>query len=142
MMAHLLGHPWITALLLAKGGLGVGGRRHGASTGDVVTWMIVGVIAIGAISAGIWIATRIAHKRKHNSHATLFAGLCRVHGLDRNARRLLRQVISTHNLAQACRVFTEPQWLDPANARGPLQSQTKEMGSLRNHLFAEPKKAD
>jgi hypothetical protein len=141
MIGTLCSHPWVATALLAARGLGVGGRRQSASTEDIITWGVVGGVAIAAIAAAIWIGTRVAHQRKHNSHATLFAGLCRVHGLDRNARRLLRQVVATHNVAQPSRVFTEPQWLDPANARGPLQSQIQELKALRSHLFTEPKKS-
>lgn len=81
----------------------------------------------------IRVARRLAHHR-HNSHPGLFCGLCRLHRLDRNSRRLLRQVAQCYRLAQPARIFIEPQWLDPARLT-PLRARSAEIVALRNRLF-------
>lgn len=97
-------------------------------------------LALAAAAVGLVIlfglvrmARRFAH-RWHNSHPGLFCSLCRLHRLDRNSRRLLKQVAQCYRLAQPARIFIEPQWLDPARLT-PLRARSAEIVALRNRLF-------
>ena len=97
-------------------------------------WILAaaGIVPVGAL---LYLLHRLFHRWRYNSHPALFCGLCRLHGLDRGARRLLKQVVEHYRLAQPARLFTEPQWLDPARLRGPLQARAAELTALRERLF-------
>jgi len=97
-------------------------------------WILAaaGIVPVGVL---LYLLNRLVHRWRHNSHPALFSGLCRLHGLDLGARQLLKQVVQYHRLAQPARLFTEPQWLDPARLRGPLQARAAELTALRERLF-------
>jgi len=111
--------------------------RHKAATGQMLVWLLIAIGLITAVALAVFFGNQFVYRRRHNSHPGLFAALCRVHGLDGNTRRLLRQVARSHNLAQPARLLTEPQWLDPVNLRGSVQRRRAELTKLRNRLFAE-----
>ena len=88
--------------------------------------------------ASAWALSRLVNRlihRWHNSHPGLFCGLCRLHRLDRNSRRLLKQVTQFHRLAQPGRIFTEPQWLDPDRLGAAWRVRASELHALRARLF-------
>lgn len=121
--------PW---LLLAA-------RRSAAESkagGEVVVWLVVALVAITGVCGGLCLAHRWWERHRHQSHAALFKGLCDAQGLDAPARRLLAQVGRHHRLAQLARLFTEPQWLDPASLGGPLEARAAELSALRTRLFS------
>ena len=97
---------------------------------------------LASICGAIHVGKRFAH-HWHNSHSGLFCSLCRLHRLDRNSRRLLKQVVQYYRLTQPARIFTEPHWLDPARLGAPLRARAADIAALRNHLFdLEPAPAD
>ena len=123
--------------LLGAGNLGAATRRASRSNaGEALVWLAV----VGGMSAGMCLAIRVAsrlhHRRRCNSHGSLFQGLCRTHGLNHRARRLLKQLARHHRLAQPARLFIEPKWLDPASLQGALRRRAAEVAMLRNRLFA------
>lgn len=122
------------ALLFGVKGFG----RRDADTGEIAVYMALAVVVIALVCLAIFIGNKLAHRRRYNSHASLFAGLCRVHGLDRAACKLLRQVVSCRGLAQPARVFTEPQWLDPSDTPQALRGQTGQLAQLHQRLFLGP----
>ena len=104
--------------------------------------LLVAGAAIGVVSVVRVVANRIARHWRFNSHPALFYGLCKVHGLDSAARRLLKRVVRFHRLGQPGRMFVEPKWLDPAALGPSFQTQAAELERLRNRLFnVRPKAA-
>jgi hypothetical protein len=97
----------------------------------------VWILAAGIVPVGVllYLLNRLARRWRRNSHPALFSGLCRLHGLDLGARQLLKQVVQYYRLIQPARLFIEPQWLDPARLRGPLQARAAELTALRGRLF-------
>ena len=137
MISSMLGNILVSGpvLLAAKNFGAVGRRRSTVDTGQMFVWLLVAGGVIGAVCLGIYVASRAAHRRRHNSHASLFGGLCQTHQLNHGARNLLKKVAHQHGLSQPARVFTEPEWLDPAGLRGSLRSHAEEVAALRNRLF-------
>lgn len=99
-----------------------------------VMWGLVAVVGLGLIRGVAYVVDRLV-RRWRNSHSWLFCSLCRLHRLERGSRRLLRQVAQHYRLAQPGRLFTEPQWLDPARLTGALRSRSAEVESLARRLF-------
>jgi hypothetical protein len=123
--------------LLAAGNLGAASRRADrVGTGEALVWLAVAGGMIALVCLAIRLVSRWRYRRRHNSHRRLFQGLCRTHGLDRGARRLLRQVARHRQLKQPARLFTEPRWLNPADLPGALRRRAAEVAALRNRLFA------
>jgi len=125
----------IERVLFGARGYGTAGRNRAIGTGEVVVYLLIAGVVIAAVCALLYLVNRMQHRKRYNSHSTLFAGLCRVHGLGRGDRALLKQVASQHQLAQPARVFTEPKWLDPAGLRGSLSRQASKVENLRKRLF-------
>jgi hypothetical protein len=100
----------------------------------VVIWFGGAIGAVVLVFGLLHLVNRMTH-RWHNSHPGLFSSLCRLHQLDRNARRLLRQVAQHHRLAQPGRLFIEPQWLDPLRLGPSLRARSPEIIALRGRLF-------
>lgn len=125
--ANCFSHP---AAPLAAGNYG----RRGS--GEMVAYLAVAVVAIAVVCLAAYLASRVAHRRRFNSHGTLFTGLCKVHALDRSARRLLIEVARYRRLSQRSRLFTDPRWLDPATLRGPIRRKAADVDVLRRRLFA------
>ncbi len=123
--------------LWAAGNLGAASRRvDRTDTTEALIWLAVAVGIITVVCLVIRVATVMQRRRRYNSHASLFSGLCRTHGLDRAARGLLKQVARQHKLAHPARLFTEPKWLNPSELQGPLRRRAPEVAVLRNRLFA------
>jgi len=116
--------------------------RGGAGTGSVVLWLVIAAVVIAAIIGGLFVAVKINHQNRFNSHSGLFKGLCRVHGLDRSSCRLLRQVVQCRGLTQPARVFVEPRLLDTSKLPAPLQPRAEELAALRAKLFNVPNEKD
>ena len=118
------------------------GPTQRADTRQMLVWLLVAGTVIGVVSVVIMVANRIARHWRYNSHPALFYGLCKVHGLDSAARRLLKRVVRFHRLGHPGRLFVEPKWLDPANLGPSFQTQAAELERLRNRLFnVRPKAA-
>jgi hypothetical protein len=125
------------ATLLGAGNLGRASRPENRAGGsEALFWMLVAGGAIAVVCVAIRVASRMQHRRRYNSHASLFRALCRLHGLDRRARRLLRQVARRRKLPHPARLFTEPHWLDPSGLPRGLRRRAAEIAFLRNRLFA------
>ena len=122
--------------LLGAGNLGAASRRAGrVDTGEALIYLVIAGGLIAAVCVAIAVATRIHRQRRRKSHAALFRGLCQLHGLDRRARRLLKQLARHYQLAQPARLFCEPKWLDPTGLRSGLRQRASEVTALRNRLF-------
>ncbi len=108
--------------------------------------MLVGLLVAGAViavaSAAVVVFNRLARHWRYQSHLALFYGLCKVHGLDASARRLLNRVARCHRLQHAGRLFIEPKWLDPANLAASFQPQAADLEGLRKRLFRVRSKGD
>jgi len=111
------------------------GLAQRADTRQMLVWLLGAGAAIGTVSVVLVVANRVARRWRFNSHPALFYGLCKVHGLDSAARRLLKRVVRFHRLGQPGRLFVEPKWLDPANLGPSFQPQAPELERLRNRLF-------
>lgn len=117
-------------------------RASRADAGEVLVWLLIAVGAIAAVCVLLYAVNRMVHRWRYNSHPALFYGLCKVHGLDGNARNLLKQVARLHNLRWPGRLFIDPKWLDPANQGGSLRARAAELAALRERLFRHAKTAD
>ena len=133
----------LTAILLAggsllgSGNLGAASRRTGRANGaEALIWLLLVVGIIAVVCVAIRFVSRLQRRRSRYSHGALFQGLCRAHGLDRGARRLLKQIARHHRLSQPARLFTEPKWLAPANLGGSLHRRLPQVTALRTRLFA------
>jgi hypothetical protein len=131
--ALLLGHhPWASALV------GVLFRRTGGPGGEtVLLWLAAAAAVIAALSSLCYFANWLVQRRRHYSHARLFAQLCRLHGLDRSRGRLLRRLAGQYRLSQPARLFVDPRWLDGA-AMAALPGRRAELIPLRERLFGQP----
>ncbi len=109
-------------------------------TGEAVFWLAIFATIIGVICGISYAATQLANKWRYNSHPSLFSSLCRLHDIDHNTRAMLKQVIRHHGLTQPARLFTEPEWLDPAKLGKPFEAKAKRLQALRMRLFAIEKK--
>ena len=125
--ANLLSHP---AALLAAESYGRSG------SGEMIAYLGVAVVAIAVVCLVAYLASRVVHQRRFNNHGTLFSGLCRMHALDRSARKLLVEVAQHRRLSQRARLFTDPRWLDPATLRGPIRRKAADVDALRRRLFS------
>lgn len=118
------------------------GPAQRADTRHMLVCLLVVGAAIGVVSVVLVVANHFARRWRFSSHSALFCGLCRVHGLDSAARRLLKRVVRFHRLGQPGRLFVEPKWLDPAKLGPSFQTQAAELERLRNRLFnVRPKAA-
>ena len=117
------------------------GPARRADARQMFVWLLVVGTAIGLVSVVLVVANRIARRWRFNSHPALFYGLCKVHGLDSAARRLLKRVVRFHRLGQPGRLFVEPKWLDPAKLGPSFQTQAADLERLRNRLFKVRPKA-
>jgi hypothetical protein len=117
--------------------VGAASRYRGprADAGEMFVWLLIAVGVIAVVCVVLYALNRMIHRWRYNSHPALFYGLCKVHGLDGNARRLLKQVARFHNLARPTRLFIDPKWLDPANLGGSFRARTGELWALRQRLF-------
>jgi hypothetical protein len=113
-------------------------RTPAESSGGVSATLIGLAVAAGTILALVTLASlgcRWFHQWHHNSPAGLFYGLCRLHGLPRSGRQLLKQVALAQGLAVPARVFTEPQWLERGAALGVFAARAAELAALRDRFF-------
>lgn len=124
-------------LLAARELADFGRRRESVEIGQVVGYLMVAAVLVALVCLSIYAATRFAHWRRYHSHGALFGALCRLHGLDHSARRLLRRVARHHRLRHPARVFTEPNWLDPAALPASFRPDARRLLVLRNWLFRQ-----
>jgi hypothetical protein len=91
-----------------------------------------------ALVAAAW----IVHKRRLASRGlspyAIFLGLCRVHGLDKATRKLLRRFARRIKCLQPARLFVDPALLERAAAAGIPAKDVERLQSLSEELFAEP----
>lgn len=109
-------------------------RPRGASSETMLLCMALAVATITTVCALSYATHRLVQRRRGNSHSLLFAELCRIHGLDRASRRLLKWVARQRRLTQPARLFVDPQWLDPAR----VGSRRAELAAMRARLFCSP----
>lgn len=100
------------------------------------------VLVAFALAAAAWIACKRHLSARGLSHAAIFAGLCRVHGLDKATRRLLRRFVRRIKCLQPARVFVDPALLENAAAAGLPARETERLQLLGEELFAEPRGFD
>ena len=110
-------------------------------TGEIIFWLFIFGVSIGIICSISYAATQFANHWKYNSHPSLFYSLCRVHDIDRGNRSLLKQVIRHHGITQPARIFTEPQWLDPAKLGKSFEAKAQQLLTLRKRFFAIEKES-
>jgi hypothetical protein len=112
--------------------------RSEADTGQMMVWSLVAGVMIAVVCGGLLLYTKMAHKWRTNSQPGLFWSLCKLHELDRGNRQLLKRAVQFHGLAPPSRVFTEPDWLDPAKLGSEFRPQAKALKELRSRLFGDP----
>jgi hypothetical protein len=131
---------FISAYPLAPGAvcpilLATGGAQAQVDTGQMLVWLLVAGGTIGGVCVALVVVNRIVRATRGYSHPGLFSDLCKLHALDRGARRLLKQVAQFHDLTAPARVFTEPGWLNPASLGTQFASQTAALVKVWNLLF-------
>jgi hypothetical protein len=126
-------------VLIAARHLAAISRRSssGADAGEMLFWLSIASGTIVVVCLAIYVATRAHDRWHHNCQTSLFLGLCRVHRLNPQTRRLLRRIANYHRLHRPADLFLEPRWLDPARLGGPLRTRHAEIAAVRQRLFAD-----
>jgi len=130
------GEVFVDSVLLEASGMWAAGGSRGGGGAMMLVWLLVIGVVIALVCVGGNYGMRLLHQWRHNSHPSLFLDLCHKHGLDFRARRLLRQIARHHQLTQLGRVFTEPDWLDPAKLPQALRDRAGDVRRLQTRLFA------
>ena len=128
-----------SSIPIAAKNLGAASRHvyDGVELGPMIAWLLIAIVLIAGVCGTIQLFGRMLRHWRYNSGRSLFLGLCRVHGLESRSRRLLRQVSQLHQISYPARLFTEPNWLDPARLSGPLRRRGREIELLRRRIFAD-----
>jgi hypothetical protein len=128
----------VTTLLLAQDAPAAASSADAPELTDSMTVVggTIGAVGLAVLGIAAYVVRNMLRRRRRYSHKALFDGLCSTHGLDRTARALLWQIARLHNLTQPARLFTEPQWLDPAGLQPSLGTRTAEAAALQSRLFA------
>lgn len=109
-----------------------------------IPYVVLTVVPI-AIAAGSVAVHRYAtyHAREQRAPQRLFVELCRRHGLDHEAERLLRRVAAAAKLSQAAELFALPERFDAATAAaGRLRDRQREkVTEIRQRLFGDAETA-
>lgn len=126
--------------LLLSPGL-IAATPNSPDSGEVMVWLLAAAVIIGLVVAALVLTNRAAHRRRTNSHAGLFSGLCQHHNLDRNRRNLLKAIGQAHRVRYAARVFLDPTLFDPKRLPPALRGRTEEILALRQQLFLLPEVA-
>jgi hypothetical protein len=100
---------------------------------DIYWWVIAALIVIAFIAACF--AYNRIRKIQANGHYALFRGLCRLHGLDSNSKRLLRDIALHYNIDKPVRLFLEPSWLDQIQSKNDISADTVLINELKAKLF-------
>lgn len=119
--------------------LGASFRGRSAQFGASDLLTVIAVLA--ALGAGMYILSRMLQRQelpqRSNSPRVLFRELCMAHDLDRNSRRLLRQIGRYQRLDHLGRLFLEPERFEPANLSPKLRQNQALLQSLRQKLFSD-----
>jgi len=134
----------VTVLLIVHDAPAVASPANAPELNDgmLIVGGAIGAVALAVLGIAAYVVRNMLRRRRRYSHKALFDGLCSTHGLDRTARALLWQIARLHNLTQPARLFTEPQWLDPACLQPCLGTRTPEAAALQSQLFAESEDGD
>ncbi len=97
----------------------------------LASFIVIGVAALVALLKRL---SRDTPRRAINSPRRLFRDLCRLHGLDRASRGLLRRLARQQQLDHPARLFVEPERFDPCNL-GPLANQARRYQAIHQRLF-------
>jgi hypothetical protein len=119
-------------------------QRGQTDTQQLFTWLIIAAVIIGVVAGVSVVATRMAHRRRTNSHLGLFAGLCQHHKLSRGHRKLLWAMAQAYRLKYAARVFLDPTLFEPKRLPPALRARKNELQFLQKQLFSmqeEPTRA-
>lgn len=92
------------------------------------------VIAVAILVAVLKRLSRETPQRPTNSPRRLFRDLCRLHGLDRSTRRLLKRLARQQQLDHPSRLFVEPERFDAHNL-GSLAGDQRRLHAIRQRLF-------
>jgi hypothetical protein len=93
-------------------------------------------------AAVVWIVRKQKLASRSLSHYALFLGLCRLHGLDKAARKLLARFARHVKCVQPARLFIDPALLDRPAAAGLPAKDTERLQDLREELFTGPPTLD
>lgn len=103
-----------------------------------IPYMVLTLAPILVATAGLAVHRYASyHAREHRAPQRLFVELCRRHGLDHDAERLLRRLAAAANLSQAAELFVLPNRFDAATAAmGRLcGKQQEKIAEIRQRLF-------
>lgn len=118
-------------------GAGFRGRSAQFGTSDFLT--VIAILA--ALGAGMYVLSRVLQRQelpqRSNSPRVLFRELCMAHDLDRNSRRILRQIGRYQRLDHLGRLFLEPERFEPANLSPKLRKNQAMLQALRQKLFGD-----
>ena len=118
-------------------GSGFRGKRANFDAGDVVNVLLV----VGCVALAIWtISYAVTFRERRwarSSPLMLFIDLCRAHGLRWSEAWLLWRVAASQRLADASRLFVEPERLETTNLRPSLRGHAKQLDGIRSRLFLD-----
>jgi hypothetical protein len=100
---------------------------------DIYWWIIAALMVLAFIA--VCFAYNRFQKIQANGHYALFRGLCRLHELDSNSKRLLRDIALHYDIDKPVRLFLEPSWLDQIQSKNDISADTVLINDLRAKLF-------
>lgn len=106
---------------------------------STVTLCIVGaVVLIVVVAVGAFIGNRFAKKWRFESHQSLFSNLCKVHGLNRKERKMLKLVGQGLKVPHLSLLIADPKWIDRAIVNKSFASNLTALKKLRSRFFSTP----
>lgn len=105
-----------------------------------IPYVVLTTVPIAIAAGGVAVHRyAMTHAREHRAPQRLFVELCRCHGLDHDAERLLRRIAAAAKLSQAAELFVLPDRFDAATAAaGRLRRKQREkVAQIRQRLFGE-----
>lgn len=110
------------------------GKRAKLGWGDAGIMLSVVTVIVGLV----FLLSRYFGKGDHetlNSPQSLFAELCKLHGLGFGERRTLTKLAKVHKLEHPARLFLEPERFDNVSDHPHLAPQAGMIRELRQRLF-------
>jgi hypothetical protein len=97
-------------------------------------WFIFAVLICIVVIVAYFAYNHLRKNRAH-SHYALFRGLCQLHKLDSNSKKLLRHIAEYYHIDKPVRLFTEPSWLGQAQLKNDFRADAELINGLRVKLF-------
>lgn len=116
----------------------MGDRFQGRATfdwTDVAIWGGIGVAFLVALYVFSRYNARNETPKPCRSPNRLFLELCKLHGLDRASRSVLKRLAESHGIPHAASIFLQPDRFETARLPASVRSDAETIERLRAALF-------